>query len=253
MMYEGFAGVYDRLMADVDYDRWAEFYLAVAERAGVQVRRAADCACGTGNLTLALQGKGLQMTGLDLSPDMLRVAGQKARARGMQLPFVRQDMRKLLLHRPQDAIFCACDGVNYLVRPADVQAFFAAAYGALRPGGGLFFDVSTEHKLSHTLGNQCLGSDDDAVAYLWQNHYDTEKRALQMDLTFFVREPDGRYGRFGETHFQRAHTQEELTAWLREAGFAQVSTYGNRTLRAPGEACERMHLAAVKPQEQHKS
>lgn len=247
MMYEGFAAVYDGLMSDVDYVGWADFYLSLAERSGVEMRRAADCACGTGSLTLELAAQGLQMTGLDLSMEMLAVAGQKARARGMQVPFVRQDMRKLLLHRPMDAIFCACDGVNYLVRLPDVQAFFAAAYESLRPGGGLFFDVSTQHKLAHRLGNNCLGNDDEAVSYIWQNHYDNKSRTLQMDLTFFVREADGRYSRFGETHFQRAHTADELTDLLRVCGFTNIAVCGDRTFSPPQENEERMHIAAMRP------
>lgn len=141
MMYEGFAAVYDTLMADVDYPRWAAHYLRLAREIGVSCRRAADCACGTGNLTLALAAQGVTMTGLDISMEMLRVAGEKARGQGVSVPFVRQDMRKLLLHRPMDAVFCACDGVNYLTTPEDARAFFAAAYRALRPGGGLFFSI----------------------------------------------------------------------------------------------------------------
>lgn len=249
MMYEGFAAIYDALMADVDYREWAGYYLCLAQRHGVDVRRAADCACGTGSLTLALAARGVQMTGLDLSMDMLREAGVKARAQGLMLPFVRQDMRALRLHRPMDALFCACDGVNYLVRPADVQAFFAAAFAALRPGGGLFFDVSSEYKLSTTLGNTCLAEDGERIAYLWQNHYDTASRTIQMDMTFFVRAEDGRYTRFGETHFQRAHTQQELVQWLRDAGFAQVSVYGDKTLAAPAPDEARIHFAAIRPQQ----
>lgn len=58
MMYEAFAAVYDALMDDVDYAGWAAYYLALAERSGVLPRRAADCACGTGSLTLALAAAG---------------------------------------------------------------------------------------------------------------------------------------------------------------------------------------------------
>lgn len=247
MMYEGFAYVYDTLMADVDYDDWAAFYLEIARRSGVMPRRAAECACGTGSLTLALASSGIQMTGSDISFDMLRVAGEKARARGLRLPFVRQDMRKLLMHRPMDAIFCACDGVNYLTRPADVQAFFQAAYQAITPGGGLFFDISTPHKLAHRLGNNCLGEDGEAVSYIWQNHFDDRSAILQMDLTFFTKEADGRYARFTETHFQRAHTVQELTGWLEAAGYTNITIYGDRALTPPRADAQRVHVAAVRP------
>ena len=246
MMYEGFAAVYDALMTGVDYARWAEYYLRLAEKQGVHAARAADCACGTGSLTLEMQSRGVQMTGLDLSVDMLRLAGEKARKRGMQLPFIRQDMRKLLLHRPMDAIFCSCDGVNYLTRAEDVRAFFAAAYQALRPGGGLFFDISSPRKLRHTLGNNCLGGDGEAVSYIWQNHFDGPAATLQMDLTFFVRGPDNRYTRFTETHFQRAHEAGEILSWLGEAGFARAAAWGDKTFAPHAETDERFHFSAIR-------
>lgn len=247
MMYEGFASVYDRLMADVDYDGWAAYVLALAQKHGVSVAKAVDAACGTGNLTLALAARGVSMTGADLSPEMLAIASGKARTRGFSVPFVRQDMQNLRLHRPVDAVFCACDGVNYLTKPAEVSAFFAAAFAALRPGGGLFFDVSTEAKLQKTLGDNCLGSDDEAVSYLWQNHYDPTARLLQMDLTFFLREADGRYRRFSETHIQRAHALDELTGRLAAAGFSGVAAYGDRTFAKPRAAEARIHIAATRP------
>lgn len=43
-----------------------------------------------------------------------------------------------------------------------------------------------------------------------------------MDITFFVREADGRYRRFQETHEQRAHSAEEIAAWLSAEGFEGV-------------------------------
>lgn len=247
-MYEGFATIYDALMAaDVDYDAWADFYMEMVRRCGVDVLRAADCACGTGNLTLALARRGLQMTGLDISTEMLQIAGQKARTQGLQMPFIRQDMRRMLLHRPMDAIFCACDGVNYLARPQDVTDFFGAAYRTLRPGGVLCFDVSTLHKLETALGNHCLGNDGESVAYIWQNHFDPAAQTVQMDLTFFVREDAGLYRRFDETHVQRGHTARELYDWLAQAGYVDIHFWGDRVFADPGADTQRMHIAAVRP------
>lgn len=248
MIYQEFAGIYDHLMAEVDYRAWAQYYLQLARRAGSAGLRVVDCACGTGNMTLALARLGVRVTGMDRSADMLRIAGQKARSLGLQVPFVCQDMCALSVHRPQDAVFCACDGVNYLTSETEALAFFRAAYGAVRPGGCLVFDVSTEYKLAHVLGDRCLGNDDAQATYLWQNHYDPEQRMIQMDMTFFRREEDGRYTRFVETHMQRAHTIDELNAWLRCAGFEDVRCYGDQTFAPPQEDAERMHVVAIRPE-----
>ena len=158
-MYTGFAEVYDELMADVKYAEWADFYATMMAAYGIRSGRVCECACGTGGLTIPLAKRGFTMTGVDLSQEMLWQAAQKAREAGVAVPFVRQDMRKLHLHRPMDAILATCDGVNYLLTDEDLLDFFRAAYASLRPGGGLFFDISTPYKLRNNLGNQIICED----------------------------------------------------------------------------------------------
>ncbi|MCL2544335.1 MAG: methyltransferase domain-containing protein [Clostridia bacterium] len=245
-MYQEFAQVYDALMAEVDYPAWAAHYLALMRRHGVAPGALAECACGTGSLTVEFAAWGAAVTGVDISADMLRVAADKARARGVAIPFVQQDMRALALHRPVDAVLATCDGVNYLCTPQGVRAFFAAAHAAIKPGGGLFFDVSTPHKLKRVLGGAFLGGNESGVSYLWQNRYDPARALLEMELTGFVREADGRYRRFDELHLQRAHSAEELERWLAEAGFARARIYGERTCEPPRPPDQRWHVAAMK-------
>jgi len=246
-MYQEFAQVYDALMNDVDYPAWAAHYLALMRRHGVVPGALAECACGTGSFTVELAARGIAVTGVDSSADMLRVAADKARTRGMTIPFVQQDMRALALHRPVDAVLATCDGVNYLCGTTQgVGAFFAAAYAAIKPGGGLFFDVSTPHKLAHVLGDAFFGGNDAGVSYLWQNRYDPARALLEMELTGFVREADGRYRRFDETHVQHAHSARELERWLAGAGFPRVHMYGERTFEPPRPSDQRWHVAALK-------
>ena len=149
----------------------------------------ADCACGTGEITLRLQKRGYTMTGVDRSTDMLAAAQRKARSAGIKIPFVAQDMRALCVHKPVDAVVCACDGVNYLLDGGDVHAFFTAARAALKPGGALLFDISSDYKLEAVLGMNTFGEDAGECVYLWKNAFDPKTRLLEMNLAFFV--PNG--------------------------------------------------------------
>lgn len=67
-----------------------------------------------------------------------------------------------------------------------------------------------------------------------------------MELTFFVREADGRYRRFDERHRQRAHSAAELEQWLTEAGFAGIRAFGGQTFAPPTHADARIHFLAIK-------
>jgi SAM-dependent methyltransferase len=248
-MYTGFSEVYDELMDNVDYEQWARDYAALLAGCGISRGRVCECACGTGSLTIPLQRLGYTMTGVDLSQDMLWIASQKAREAGVPIPFIRQDMRNLRLHRQMDAVLATCDGVNYLLTEKDLQDFFSRAYDTLVPGGGLFFDVSTPWKLEHTLGNQTLGEDTERVTYMWQNRWHSRSRLLDLQLSIFVREADGRYRRMDEAQKQRAWTMEELHTALKQAGYTDIAFFGNSRLAAPKPAEERWHIAARRQEE----
>ena len=248
-MYTAFASVYDRLMADVDYTGWARFYHTLMEKYGVARGRVCECACGTGSLTIPLARLGNQMTGVDLSPDMLFEASQKARKTGAMIPFVKQDMRSLHLHRQMDAVLCTNDGLNYLKDAAELTDFFRAAWVSLRPGGGLFMDVSTPYKLENVLGDHFIGDENEDIAYLWQNRYNRAHAYVDLNLAIFVRQKDETYVRIGESQRQYAHSAQRITELLEAVGYTDVCVFADKKLQSPAPHELRWFIAARKPQQ----
>lgn len=248
-MYADFALVYDSLMADVDYAAWADHYERLLARAGVpEGALVTECACGTGSLSQHLARR-YRLTGLDISEEMLSVAALKLRSQGLQVPLVRQDMRRMRLMKPQDALLCTCDGVNYLLTPAALRQFLSAAHQALKPGGALCFDVSSHHKLSQRLRNNTFVKTDGGIRYIWQNSYDEGSRLLQLQLQIFLREEDGRFRLILEEQQQRAWTLQELQEALAAAGFQDIAAFGGRGLGAPQAEDQRIHLLCIKGSE----
>lgn len=246
--YEALARVYDRLITPEERDQWMQDIPRRLREAGLKPPMTVlDLACGTGLMALRLARMGFKVTGVDLSEEMLEQAAENARAQGLFVPFVRQDMREVALHRPVDAVLCSCDGFNYLTESADVDAAMAAVHRALKKGGYFLFDVSTREKLS-AMGSQFFGEEEDEVAYLWENRYDGDTCCLAMDITFFIREDAGRdlFRRQREIHIQRGHSPEELTAALERAGFDVIAVEEAFTRHAPGPDCPRIQIAARK-------
>ena len=81
-MYQAFAELYDELMNDVDYEGWADHYARLLSIYGVREGKICECACGTGGLTIPLFRRGFQVTGADVSQEMLWQAAQKSRKQG---------------------------------------------------------------------------------------------------------------------------------------------------------------------------
>ncbi|MBE5793564.1 MAG: class I SAM-dependent methyltransferase [Clostridiales bacterium] len=246
-MYAAFASVYDRLMADVDYKAWAAFYHALMERYGLTRGKVCECACGTGSLTIPLARLGYQMTGVDLSQDMLFEASQKARKEGVGIPFVKQDMRQLRLHRHMDAVLCTNDGLNYLKDGEEMLQFFRCAYDTLRDGGVLGLDLSTPYKLEHVLGNHFIGDETEDIAYLWQNKYHPAHKYVELNLAIFVRQQDETYVRIGEYQKQYAHDAVEIFDLLKTVGFEKIGLFADKRMEAPKDHENRWFIAARKP------
>ena len=66
-----------------------------------------------------------------------------------------------------------------------------------------------------------------------------------MDI-FRLDEDSGQWERGEELHEERAYTVEELTSFLRDAGFRDIKVYGDRKMRAPIPGEDRIFFVARK-------
>ena len=77
--YSILARHYDSLMADVDYASYADFYERIIEKYAPSLpKRLIDLGCGTGSISVLLAEKGYEVTGVDISCEMLSAALKKA-------------------------------------------------------------------------------------------------------------------------------------------------------------------------------
>ena len=245
--YRDFAYIYDELMDDVNYDKWVEYVEDIIKSEGAQVQNILELACGTGNMTIPLTKKGYDIAGIDISAEMLEVAMEKAEKEGVQLVLLQQDIAELDFDVPNlDCVLCACDGFNYITYDDDLENIFSTVYDHLKEDGIFIFDISSYYKLSKILGNNIYGENREDVAYMWQNYFDPEEDLVEMELAFFVKDENGKFDRFLETHQQRAYTEEDIKDKLKDAGFKGIKAYGDFKFEAPSKDSERIFFVGRK-------
>lgn len=238
-MYNSLAAYYDKFMQDVPYGAWISY----VENFLKGRKRGMDVGCGTGAFTVALKKAGYDVSGCDVSPEMLTEAAARIRREGLSVPLYLQSADKIEATKPLDFILACCDVVNYLKKPS---VFFAKAYSALKSGGVLIFDISTEYKLKEILGNNTFTDTSDGVTYIWENSLDPKNRCVDMRLTFFERGVNNLYSKSVDEQTQYIHTADGITATLAAAGFADVKTYGFLKKSAPKADEQRIHFVAYK-------
>ncbi len=244
--YEALAASYDRLTDDVAYRATADYLERLLAAAGKHPKSVLDLACGTGSLSMVLAERGYRVLGADLSEEMLAVAYGKA----MALPkdkrpyFIHQAMQRLRLPYAVDCAVCCLDSLNYVTDPADCRETLRRVHAALAPGGVFLFDVNTPENLRAMDGQVFLDEDDD-VYCVWRGAYDTETRICSYGMDLFQRR--GRlWRRSFEEHCEYAYEPEELRRWLEEAGFTDVTVYGDRSMEPPQPGAQRIYFAAYK-------
>ncbi|MCX7772454.1 MAG: class I SAM-dependent methyltransferase [Clostridia bacterium] len=246
-MYTRFAEVYDRLTHDIDYVKWADYIQSAFLKFEKDPKLVLELGCGTGSLAIELAQRGYDMIGVDLSPDMLFRASEKSREKGTDILFLNQDMREFELYGTVDAVLCMLDSLNYLTSLRDVKCVFKLVHNYLNPGGLFIFDLNSFYKLSTVLGNETFYELDEETSWIWSNTYDSRRKCTTFDLTFFLKNPDGLYERFDETHEERAYYPMEIKKALTSAGLKWLGTYGNLSFKRPGPKEERIFYVAQKP------
>lgn len=237
--YSVFANYYDYLMEDVDYETWANRIVSQIKAHHPKAKILVDLACGTGNISNILAKKGYQVTGIDLSEEMLMIAQDKAYEKHLRIQYLKQDMTRFAIHKKTEVITCICDGLNYLTTGEKLRAFFENAANQLANEGIMVLDLSSPYKYEHILSKRTIAELDDSVSFIWENHFDNKTQLLDFDIAFFVPEgKDGLYRRLIEHHQQKSHGLLDLQVAF-ETCFELVSHLDGETGEALKDESER--------------
>lgn len=242
--YHDLAFSYDRLTNDVDYEAIVAFYHQILEKENVRPRSAVDLACGTGSVALLLAREYDRVIGVDMSEEMLTMAFQRAVEQDVQPLFVCQQLQQLHLSTAVDMAVCALDGLDYILDPADCKEAIRRVYKALNPGGIFIFDVNTPEKLRAMDGQVFLDEDDD-VYCVWRGEFDEETNICFYGMDLFQRKDDVWHRSF-EEHQEYAYTTQQLTEYLKSAGFTHIRVYADGKLEDPREGEQRVYFSARK-------
>lgn len=251
--YSGFAEVYDLFMDNVPYKEWSRDLIRILRKYGIRDGLVLELGCGTGKMTRLLAQAGYDMIGVDSSEEMLGIAREREREQKTEkeqeqtdsdILYLHQDMREFELYGTVGAVISVCDSMNYITEEEDLLTVFKLVNNYLDPGGMFLFDLNTLYKYRKVLGETTICENRKEGSFIWENYYDEEEQINEYDLTFFIREEDGRYRKFEETHFQRGYDLETVKKLIEMAGLEWVACYEAFSEEIPKEDCERVYVIA---------
>ncbi len=187
------------------------------------VASACDLACGTGTTALALAREGIKMFAVDLSPDMCRIAREKARRARLPLGVLRADMREFRLPEPVDLVTCEFDALNHVPRKTDLRKVARAVARALRPGGYFYFDVNNRLGFER-YWRGTFWTEKPGLVFVMRNGNDSRRDRAWSDVEWFIRE-GGLWRRRHERVEEVCWSPDEIRLTLRQAGFESVRAW----------------------------
>ena len=121
--YETFAAVYDAVMDDSLYDLWTDFSLRHLPKTKDK-KKLLELACGTGIQSVRFSQAGFDVTGLDLSADMLKIAEKRAASAKQKIDFIDGNMLDLSQAGTYDFVTCYSDSICYMQDEVEVGDVF---------------------------------------------------------------------------------------------------------------------------------
>ena len=189
---------------------------------GIEGGAVLDIGCGPGRHSVALAKRGFEVTGVDVTPCLLRRAKELARSEGLEVEWILADMREFVRPAGFDLVISMFTSFGYFDTAEENERVLGNFRESLRPGGACVVDVIGKEVLARvfepTAATTLEGS---AVVF---ERREVARDWSRMHVVWTLVDGDR------ATHFELDHaiySAQELKDRLRHAGFSSVACHGN--------------------------
>ncbi|RIK38475.1 MAG: class I SAM-dependent methyltransferase [Chloroflexi bacterium] len=218
-----------------DTSQWPDrfFYLELIQNHGQPVL---DVGCGTGRLLLDYLQQGLDIDGVDNSPEMLAICKQKADAIGCAANLYEQTMETLALPRQYRTILVPSSSLQLIIEPDLVGQALQRFLDHLLPGGIIAASLMTLRQEGEPLiyeWEQTATREKDGVKFrkVGKSRFDPESECEHTEDLYQMIVDDKVVAE--ETHRRspatRSYNQIQAKTLFEQAGFRNVQLYSQFT------------------------
>lgn len=236
-----------------DTSNWPDrfFYLDVIKKSG---EPALDVGCSSGRLILDYLSQGIDIDGVDISPEMIALCKQNAEKQGLKPNLYVQSMTELNLPRKYKTILVPSSSIQLLLEPGLPLQAMKRFYDQLEPGGTLVAPFMTiwvdTDPLENEWTQETIRPEDGAlVRRTGWSRFNPETNMEDTRDTWEVIQ-DGQVIE-SEVHEQapatRSYTQAEAVALFEQAGFKDIQVFSEFTFDPVKPTDTLFSLTGIKP------
>lgn len=236
-----------------DTSTWEDrfFYLDVVRKYGQPVL---DVGCGTGRILLDFLQQGIDIDGIDNSPDMLARLHQKAKKLDLSPSVRQQEMDKLDLPRKYQTILVPSSSFQLLLDAGLPPIVMRRFYEHLLSGGVLVMPFMTLWKdgdpLESEFTREAVRPEDGATVRRWQYSRFDPAAELEHTIDRYEIIKDGQVIQAEEHHQSpatRSYTQEQAIDLYKRAGFQEILVYSSFTFEPVKPEDTVFSIIGIKP------
>ena len=181
-----------------------------------------DLCCGPGRHSVELAKRGCKVTAVDRTPFLLEKAREKARAEGVDVEWIQEDMRRFKRPKQYDLAISMLTSLGYFDDPQEDVLVLRNLYESLKPGGLCVMDMMGREILARDFHPTVSDKNADGSILVqrrevqdgWGRLYN-ERILIKGDKAFTF------------SFHQRIFSGQELKEHMQSVGFQQVKLYGN--------------------------
>lgn len=222
-----------------DTENEADFIESIIRTKGVVL----DLCCGTARHSIALCKRGIDMVGMDLSANLLKIAKTRMKQAGFKLPLVRADMRFFPFRDNSfRAILSMFTSFGYLPSEGEDALSLLEINRALRRKGKFLLDVANRDHVLKVFRERDWAE--------FEPFFMLEKRSIDLkesklkSLWTLIQKKTGQVKLI--EHCVRLYTFTRIEQLLSEAGLAVTETFGGYDNREFTIDSSRMIILAQK-------
>ncbi|MFG0252966.1 MAG: SAM-dependent methyltransferase [Phycisphaerales bacterium JB038] len=201
-----------------------------------------DLPCGPGRHCLELTRRGLQVTGVDLTPQFLEEARNAAAREGLAIAFERADMREYRAPRPFDAVINMFTSFGYFLDRQDDRRVAENFFASLRPGGVLLLEMMGKEVLARVLAPRHFEREEDGTIFLQETEVLDDWSWVRSTWTIITKKK-----RVQHRLEHRVYSAVELRTLLESVGFTKVTCFGDLAGAPYNHEAQRLVVRATRP------
>lgn len=213
--YHNFAYYYNQLIPTDFYDNVVNRLVKIKK-----FDKILDLACGSGTLCFKLKTNNNEVTGLDLSQEMLMIAQEYNLNNKKGVQFINQDLTDLhLQNETYDLITCTLDSFNYIELDSQISKIITNVANSLVNDGYFYFDLLTQFYIDEIVNDYYQCEEVNDFEYVWQVER-IDDTAIRHDLQILCDEEQ-----YFEQHLQYIHDFNVIENILSNNGLVIVEKY----------------------------